>query len=454
MMMRVVLIVVIGALMQAARSFVPGGDSRFDGPGVTLAVGFVLLVAFFTGRLFASFKLPRLTGYIAAGIVCGPAVLGLVTQQMVHDMRLANGIAISLIALTAGGEMNLREIRPYVRSIAWITIVAVIGGMFALAGAVYLLRGFLPFFAELTPTQTIAVALVLGVTISAQSPAVVVALRNEMGSEGPVTRTVLGVVVLADLVVIVCFAVASSIAQGTLGAGGDATSTAYRVAWELFGSLGIGAVVGLLLTVYLRVVKSGAALFLLATCVVVAELSGPLHLDTLLVALAAGIFIQNVGRAGDRLLHEIESASLPVYVVFFAVAGATIHIGVIPLVAIPAISLVLIRATSFLVGSRIATGLAGSPPEVRRWAGFGLLPQAGLALALSLLFARTFPTFGESASALTLGIVALNELVAPIFFRLALVRSGEAGKRASGSEPPIAAPAAVPGEPSPGSPAH
>lgn len=453
MIVCVVLIVVIGSLMEAVRSFVPGADSRFDGPGVTLAVGFVMLVAFFSGRLFAAIKLPRLTGYIAAGIVCGPAVLGLVTPHMIHGMRLANGIAIALIALTAGGEMNLREIRPYLSSIAWITIVSVIGGMFALAGAVYLLRGFLPFFADLTATQTIAVALVLGVTISAQSPAVVVALRNEMGAEGPVTRTVLGVVVLADLVVIVCFAVASSIAQGTLGAGGDATSTAYRVAWELFGSLGIGVVVGLLLTVYLRVVKSGAALFLLSTCVVVAELSGPLRVDTLLVALAAGIFIQNVGRAGERMLREIESASLPVYVVFFAIAGATIHLSAIPPLAVPAIALVLIRAASFLVGTRVATGIAGAPAEVRRWAGFGLLPQAGLALALSLLFARTFPTFGESAAALTLGIVALNEMIAPIFFRLALIRSGEAGKRASKSDPPVAA-AAGSGEASRDSLAH
>ncbi len=453
MIMRVVLIVVIGSLMQAARSFVPGGDARFDGPAVTLAVGFILLIAFFTGRLFATFKLPRLTGYIAAGIVCGPAVLGLLTPQMVHGMRLANGVAISLIALTAGGEMNLREIRPYLRAITSITVIAVVGGMFALAGAVYLLRGMLPFFDELSPAQAVAVALVLGVTLSAQSPAVVVALRNEMGAEGPVTRTVLGVVVLADLVVIVCFAVASSYAQGALGAGGDASSTAYHVAWELFGSLGLGAVVGLLLTIYLRIVKSGAALFVLATCVVVAELSTPLHLDTLLVALAAGIFIQNVGRAGDRLLREIESASLPVYVVFFAVAGANIHLDVIPLVAVPAIVLVLTRASAFLVGARIATTLAGAPPEVRRWAGFGLLPQAGLALALALLFARTFPMFGEGASALTLGIVALNEIVAPIFFRWALVRSGEAGKLASGSEPPVAA-VTPPGEPSPGSVAH
>jgi hypothetical protein len=88
-----------------------------------------------------------------------------------------------------------------------------------------------------------------------------------------------------------------------------------------------------------------------------------------------------------------------------------------------------VRGAGLLVGSRIGTNLAGAAPVVRRWAGFGLLPQAGLALALSMLFTKTFPEFGAEASALTLGVVALNELFAPALYRYALVRSGEAGKK-------------------------
>ena len=66
---------------------------------------------------------------------------------------------------------------------------------------------------------------------------------------------------------------------------------------------------------------------------------------------------------------------------------------------------------------------------MRRHIGFGLLPQSGLALALSMLFGKTFPEFGAEAGALTLGIVAINELVAPTIYRMALVKSGEAGQR-------------------------
>jgi hypothetical protein len=100
---------------------------------------------------------------------------------------------------------------------------------------------------------------------------------------------------------------------------------------------------------------------------------------------------------------------------------------------VPALIFVGARALGLLVGSRLGSSFAGAAPSVQRYAGFGLLPQAGLALALSMLFAKTFPEFGAEAGALTLGVVAINELVAPAIYRMALVRSGEAGQRASAS---------------------
>jgi hypothetical protein len=163
---------------------------------------------------------------------------------------------------------------------------------------------------------------------------------------------------------------------------------------------------------------------------VTAEVGQRIGLDPLLVALSAGVLIRNGTGQGDQLHHAIEGSSLPVYLVFFAVAGATIHLDVLAVVGVPALLFVGVRAAGFLTGSQIACAAAGAPPEVRKWVGFGLLPQAGLALALSMLFSKTFPEFGADAGALTLGIVALNEMIAPVVYRYALVRSGEAGATA------------------------
>ena len=103
------------------------------------------------------------------------------------------------------------------------------------------------------------------------------------------------------------------------------------------------------------------------------------------------------------------------------------------IVGLPALVFVVLRALGFIGGARLAARIAGAPESVRRWLGFGLLPQAGLALALSLLLARTFPQFGEEAGMMALGVVALNELVAPVLYRWALVRSGETGRLESAS---------------------
>jgi Kef-type K+ transport system membrane component KefB len=432
----VVLLIILAGLMHATRSFTEAGGP--GSAGVTLALGYMLLTAFFAGGVFKQLRLPRLTGYIVAGVVVGPSVLQLVSTEMVERLGLVNGMAISLIALTAGSELELRAMRPLLRAIRWITLVGVLGTALLLSLAAWLARPLLPFMQGMTPLQAVAVSLVLGAVMVAQSPAVVVALRDELRADGPVARTVLGVVVLADLVVIVLFAITSTIAKGAFGVGADTLRTAQMLGWEIFGSLAAGVVVGLVLALYLRKIRGGAWLFLLAVTFVVAEVGQRLHLDPLLVALAAGVLVRNATPAGDDLHREIQASSLPVYVLFFAVAGANLHLGVLAVVGVPAALFVLVRGGGLLLGSWLGARLAGAPRIVQSHAGFGLLPQAGLALALSMMFAKAFPEFGAEAGGLTFGVVALNELLAPAAYRLALVRSGEAGRT-----PPARTPAPV-----------
>lgn len=429
--MRILLLAALVGFMAAARSFQAEGSGPI-GAGPALSVGYLLLTAFFLGGLFKALRLPKLTGYLVAGMVAGASGLDLLPAASLDDLQIFTGVAIALIALTAGTELELRSMRPLLRTIRWVTLLAVVGGALVLSAVVFALQGLLPFMSALTVAQRVAISLVLGVVMSAQSPAVVVALRTELAADGPVCRIVLGVVVIADLVVILLFAGTSTIANAAIaGEGAGFGGTMLRLSWELGGSIAAGLGIGLLLALYLRRVGAGAALFVLVVAFVVAEVGHRVGLDPLLVALAAGVLIRNATRQGDALHHAIEGSSLPVYLVFFAVAGATIHLDVLAVVGVPAVVLVLVRGGAFLLGSSVACRIAGTPAQARRWVGFGLLPQAGLALALSMLFTKTFPSFGAEAGALTLGIVAINELVAPVLYRFALVRSGEAGANAS-----------------------
>ena len=425
--MRVLIVLILAGLMHAARSFAPETAGGGGGAaGTALACGYLLLSAFLMGSIFKSVRLPRLTGYLATGIVVGPQVLSLVSEPMVSNLQIFNGIATALIALTAGVELDLRAMKPLLRSISWLTAVAVCGTILLISLAVFLLQGKLPFLHGLPLLQISAISAVLGVTMVAQSPAVVVALHSEMASDGPLTRTVLGVVVISDLLVIVLFAIVSSLAKSVLGSATDSLHTAGALTWEVLGSIVIGPLIGIVISIYLRFVKGSSALFVLAAAFLVAEVGQRIDLDPLLLALSAGVFIRNLTAHGKRLQDEIEASSLPVYVVFFAVTGATVHIRELVVVGIPAAVLVITRAAGFVGLSRVATHIANAPATVRKYVGLGLMPQAGLALALALLFVKTFPKIGAEASALVFGGVAINEMIAPVLYRFALVKSGEA----------------------------
>jgi Kef-type K+ transport system membrane component KefB len=420
----IVLVLVLGSLMQAVHGFAPDTE-RIVGSSVVLAFGFVLLTSWLAGRLFSKIGLPKLTGYLVAGIVVGPAALGYIDEVVLEQLKLVNGIAIALIALTAGSELDLRGLRPLLKTILAMSLIAVCGGAVAIGVVTWLLRDMIPFLGALPRSSSMAVASVLGVAIAAGSPAVVVAIRKETGADGPVARTTLGVVVVADLIVIIFYAITSTIAHAVLMGEADVSSAAGKVAWEVLGSPIVGVLVGGVLALYVKKVKAGTDYFVLAVCVAIAEVSTRVHLDPLLIALAAGVFVENVTHAGKELVEGFDKASLPVYVLFFTVAGATLHLDALVVVAIPAFALVLTRAGALLVGSRIATSLVTSAPTVKKYAGFGLLPQAGLAIALALTLSRSFPEFGPEATALVLSIVGVNELVAPVLYRWSLVWSGE-----------------------------
>jgi Kef-type K+ transport system membrane component KefB len=428
-MIPVLLLLAVGGLMHAAGTFAP---SSAVPAGPELAFGFLLLAAYFSGKLLNRFGLPKLTGYILAGIVAGPYVLGLVSKGMTAQLTMVGGAATAILALQAGSELSFEQIRPLLRTIASMTFFAVIGTMLVLTGLLIVIRPIIPFLDALPFTAAVVVGASVAVALSAQSPAVVMALIGETRADGPVTRTILAMVVMADLVVIIMYGVASSLATAVVRGEADPTGAIASISWEVFGSLGVGLIVGLVLARYVTLVEKGVGLFALMLCFVVAEVGHAVHLDPLIIMLAAGIYLRNFTRAdAHRLIDGLDAGSLPVYLVFFALAGAKLDLSKLLGVLLPVALIVVTRASSFFVGSKIATARSGAEPAVRKFAWFGLVPQAGLALALAELVRRTFPDFGDAAFALVVGVVATNEMIAPVILRIALLRSGEAGKRAT-----------------------
>lgn len=429
-MRHLAILLLLGWLVHAVTSFRPHAGEASDFAGVALAFGALMLAALFLGRIASKVRLPKIVAYILAGVAAGPHALGLISEATVSKLGLVNGIAVCLIALTAGSELNLRRMRPLLRVIARLTGFAVLGTWILLTLVLFAASSLLSeFLGHYDGLALLAVCATIGVALTAQSPAVVMALLSETRAEGPVSSVMLGVVVIADLVVIVLFGVSSAVVQIQLGGDADAGRAILGILWELFGSLGVGLLVGAILWLHQRFVKKDAALFVLLTCALVSEVGRRVHLDPLIVMLAAGLLLENATKDGAHaLIHDLAPASLPVFLVFFALAGAGLHVDALTTLGLPALAFALLRGAGFWAGARVATRDAEEP--IRRWAFAGLLPQAGLALALALLVKRMLPEGGDAAATFVFTVIAINELTMPLVLRHALVAVGEVGKRA------------------------
>ncbi len=424
-MVELLLLLAVGSMMHAARSFTMDTSVA----GTELAFGFLLLAAYFTAKIVNRFGLPKLTGYILAGVISGPYVLEFVTKDMGVSLKVVSSSATALLALEAGLELELSRIKPILGTLRRMVTFAIIPSMFLIAGALFLMRPMLSYiFKDMDTVQSIAVCLAIGVSLSAQSPAVVMAMLSETRAEGPLSRVMLASVVVADLIVITVFSVVLAITGAVIGGKIDVVGTALGVAWELMGSLVFGLLLGALIGQYLLSVKRGAMMFVVMTCVIVAEIGARMHLDPLIVMLASGIWLRNWSRSdATEITRNFQAAQLPMFLVFFSLAGTKLDIGALWASLLPVGVIAIIRAGAFYLGARIAT--RDSEDVVKKYAWFGLVPQAGLALALALVLKNTFPSFGDGAAVILFGVVGFNECIAPIVLRVMLLRSGEAGKK-------------------------
>lgn len=432
-----VLLGLVVALVFAARSFVPGGVPLV-GSGAALAFGFLLIAALQTGRIFHALRLPHLTGFLLCGAVFGPQVLGLITEPMLEDLGLVKKVAVGLIALVAGCELNFRALRPRIKSIG---LVASFGLLFAGVALFALIFAFsavasrypsLGFLAELTLRQRIVVSLVCANVLIALSPSVVMGLLSESRAQGPLSELGLSIVVLADLVVAISFAFTDSAVRGAFPSLGSDASVLGELAVHLLGSMVVGVGVGAIFAVYIRRVGSRIGLFVFMVCFVVAEAGTSLHLDPLLVGLSAGLFLENISPvSGHEVIEHTEAAATPTFAVFFSVIGAEIHLHAFVAIAPFAIAAALVRALGLTAGARLGAKLARLDPALARRIPLAMIPQAGIAIALAGLVQKSFPPWGAGAATFLLGTVVVNESVGPLLFRWALAGAGEVGKKVS-----------------------
>ena len=435
---------------------------------VTLYVACLLLMGLLSTRLMKVFHLPNVTGYIIAGILMGPFVFGLAfvdwsqvktfsdvanpsvnpIYTYIHGktdgpdyLSWVSSIALGFIAFSIGSSFKMSAIKSVGKRVLWITVLES-----GLASVVVILGLLIVHF--IAPDQVdMPLVLTLGAIAAATAPAATLMVVKQYKAKGPVVSTLLPVVALDDATALIFFAILFQIAR-TLATGGDFDlyEMLGKPLIEIIVSLGIGTVLGLLMSFATRYFKSRAnrvtwAIFSIFASVGLYNLfrlpqCGSFELSSLLMCMMAGALYCNLGQDSGKVFEFMDRFTSPIYMLFFMISGASLDLTVFSkgyMVLIVAVVYLLCRVIGKWLGAFSGAAITHAEPTVKKYLGFTLVPQAGVAIGLattaSTLFGESSNPEIQSIGAMIVAVVLTStliyELTGPFITKIALTKAGE-----------------------------
>ena len=387
----------------------------------------VVLAAESIAKVFQKLKLPLITGFIITGIIAGSSMLNFIPEEAVHKLDFLIDIALAIIAFSAGAELYLDELRSRMNSIKWMTIGQLILTFILSSIAVFFLSGYIPFMSDMDVNSKVAISILFGTIFVARSPSSAIAVINEMRANGPFTKTVLGVTVLIDVLVIILFAICFSIAKAFINSEEIGIFFIIILLFELLISFGIGIVAGNILSIIFSLnissnIKSiliiifGYSIFLFASLVEYTSFEFFTHkiiLEPLLIAIIASFVITNYSKHRIEFSENLEKISPIIYIIFFTLIGASLSIETLISVFGIAVAFFVIRLVTMFFGGVLGVIAAKDPKEYTLIAWMPYITQAGIAIGLTTIVANAFPGWGQSFETIIIAIIVLNQLIGP-----------------------------------------
>ncbi len=403
-----------------------------------LSVSVALLAGLIMTRLFKKLKLPSVTAYLIAGVLVGPYCLGalgydgvgFVSSESVINLSLISEVALGFIAFSIGNEFRLDELKQTGRQALVIGVLQALTATFfvdiALVGLCFLMPSRL----------NIPQAITLGAIATATAPAATLMVVRQYKAHGPLTRLLLPIVALDDAVGLVVFAISFGIAKTMVSGNMDLISIILNPIIEIACSLLLGAVMGWVLTQLEKLFNSNTNRLNLTIGIVLltASLSmmefqiGGVHIQfsSLLTCMMLGTVFCNICPLSHDLMGAADKWTSPVFALFFVISGAELELSVFTSGAIIIIGAVYIifRSLGKYFGTLYSAKITNCSPEICKYLGITLLPQAGVALGMCTV-AMQLGEAGSLIRNITLFAVLIYELVGPVFTRMVLTAAGE-----------------------------
>ena len=411
-------------------------------------MGFFLiaLAARQIGDVLQRYRFPLISGFLLTGIISGPHVLNLVSLEAVQSLGFVDEISLAFIAFAAGNELVVRQLKGRFKNIRYITLGLVVSTFTLGSAAFFLLSRFIPFTQSMPPLHRIAVSILAGAILVARSPSSAIAVVNELRARGPFTRTVLGVTVIMDVVVISFFSINTSVAA-TLFEGREFH---FRFIAALFAELGLSVLLGYGMGKIMQWVLAGRFHRNLKTALILTSgygvflLSGEIRhlthtyltfellLEPMLVCMVASFWITNYTHLRTDLMKVLHDIGPVVYIVFFTLTGASLALDVLAQTWMISLALFAVRLLGIFVGSFGGGLIAGEERDFSKISWMCYITQAGVGLGLAKQVAVEFPDWGTGFATIVIAVIVLNQLLGPPLFKAALFLSGEVPTRTEG----------------------
>ncbi|MED5579330.1 MAG: cation:proton antiporter [Nitrospinota bacterium] len=397
----------------------------------TISLVIVALAARQVSTVFVKLKLPLITGFLFVGILSGPFVLNFINISSVQSLRFIDQVALAFIAFAAGAELHLKELKPKLNSVKWTTIGIVVATFSLGSVSFFMLAKFIPFVQGISLEGRIAISILCGSILVARSPSSAIAIIKELRAKGPFVQTALGVTVVMDSVVIVLFAINSSIADALLTNVGMNFGFIALLVTELSISILIGYCVARTLGVIASfkinirykiflMLFVGYLVFYFSDIIshkTLRHFSFELFLEPLLICMIAGLWVTNRSQYKDEFSRMLNEVGPAVYLLFFTLIGASLKLSTLVSVWPIALALFVIRIAAIFVGSFTGGMIAGDPIRYSRVSWMAYITQAGIGMGLATKVSVEFPGWGQEFATLMIGIIVLNQIVGPSFFK-------------------------------------
>ena len=414
-------------------------SSSFSIP-ILLLLGSIIIVSFYFGKSMKFLKLPSIIGFMFLGVIIGPSLFNILTDQIQEQLSFLTEIALSFVAFSIGLELNLVSLKKLGIGVIYIILFESFGAFIFVFVGLFLL------------TKNPIISLIFAAIAPASAPAGTVAIIQEYKAKGNLTKALYAVVGFDDGLGIIIFGFAAAVARILLlrEVGNMNENLLLMISYplkEVVFSIIFGTIISILFSFLSRKIYNPDDLIVLifGFIFIASGLCNAFHLSLILTNMVIGMVVINT--QSKSLVHKIHS-HLPIimpllFILFFTLAGANLHIKALPSLGILGIVYILTRSSGLILGSRFGGILGKVEKKIKNYIGLGILSQAGVAIGLSLIVKHEFKGLGKVleivdgakvTSGDKLGTIVLTtvtatclffEIIGPILTKIALKKAGE-----------------------------